>query len=334
MCGESEPRGWQGRSLMLSRTVGTLRVSLLEQCQLRCDYCRPGAVRPFTPNASRLTVDEYSRLARAFSGLGVRTVRFTGGEPLLHPEVERIVRAFHDALPQAALAVTTNGLHLLAKLDAMVDAGLTGATVHLDSLQPERARALMGETDVQVALEAVSRAHSRLPVVKVNCVVQRGRNEDELWDFLEHFSRLGVEVRFIELMNTGSAVLSTRKAFVSGADIIARIAERGPVSSLTRRNAADPAALFRTHTGITFGVIASDTAPFCDACDRLRLSPDGRLRGCLYEAGGVDLRGPLRDGASDDVLAALVRATHAAKTSHHPSRALPGHAFSMSEVGG
>ncbi len=320
--------------MMVPPAVGTLRVSLLEQCQLWCDYCRPGALRPFTPNASRLTVDEYSRVAHAFSRLGVRKVRFTGGEPLLHPEVEHIVRAFHEALPSASLAITSNGLQLLAKLDALMAAGLSGATVHLDSLQPERARALMGETDVQVALEAVSRAHSRLPVVKVNCVVQRGRNEDELWDFLEHFSRLGVEVRFIELMNTGSAVLSTRRAFVSGADIVARIAERGPVSSLARRNAADPAALFRTHTGITFGVIASDTAPFCDACDRLRLSPDGRLRGCLYEAGGVDLRGPLRDGASDDVLAAIVRAAHAAKASHHPIRALPGRAFSMSEVGG
>lgn len=319
---------------MLSRAVGTLRVNLLEQCQLRCDYCRPGTVRPFTPNAARLTVDEYSRLAQAFSGLGVRKVRFTGGEPLLHPEVERIVRVFHDALPHAALAVTTNGLQLLAKLDALVDAGLVGATVHLDSLQPERARALMGDTDVQVALEAVSRARSRLSMVKVNCVVQRGRNEDELWDFLEHFSALGVEVRFIELMNTGSAVRSTREAFVSGADIIARIAERGVVTPLARRSPADPAALFRTHSGVTFGVIASDTAPFCDACDRLRLSPDGRLRGCLYEAGGVDLRGPLRDGASADVLAALLHAARAAKVSHHPSRALPSHAFSMSEVGG
>jgi cyclic pyranopterin phosphate synthase len=319
---------------MAPRRAGTLRVNLLEQCQLACAYCRPGAVRGFTPNGARLTVDEYARLAVALGGLGLRKVRFTGGEPLLHPHVDEVVAAFHRALPGVALAVTTNGLRLPEKLDALVAAGLSGATVHLDSLRRERASALMGDTDVLAILEAVALVRRRLTTVKVNCVVQRGRNDDEAWDFLETFGRLGVEVRFIELMNTGSAVAYTREAFVSGAAIVARIAERGPVTALPRRHAADPAALFRTHTGLTFGVIASDTAPFCGDCDRLRLSPDGRLRGCLYEPGGVDLRGPLRQGASAAALADLVAATAAAKASHHPSRVEPGRAFSMSEVGG
>lgn len=322
---------------MAPRAAGTLRVNLLEQCQLACAYCRPGAVRPFTPNDARLTVDEYGLLARAFAGLGVKKVRFTGGEPLLHPDVERIVHVFHQALPGAALAVTTNGLELLPKLEALVAAGLSGATVHLDSLRPGRARELMGGgagVDVGRALAAVEQARGRLATVKVNCVVQRGRNEDELWDFLEHFAPLGVEVRFIELMNTGSAVPYTREAFVSGADIVARVAARGPVSSIPRRSPADPAALFRTHTGVVFGVIASDTAPFCEACDRLRLSPSGRLRGCLYESEGLDLRALIRGGASPDALSSVVRAGLTAKVSHHPRSTLAGVPFSMSEVGG
>lgn len=316
------------------RGAGTLRVNVLEQCQLRCAYCLPGTVRPFTPGPERLTVEEYRTLAAALSGVGLRKVRFTGGEPLLHPHLTGIVGAFREALPDATLAVTTNGLRLGEKLDALIAAGLSGATVHLDSLRPERYRALMGDGDVGVALEAVRLARSRLPRVKVNCVVQRGRNEDELWDFLELSTRLGVEVRFIELMNTGSAVLYTRKAFVSGADIVARIAEREPVTPIARRHPADPAALFRTASGVTFGVIASDTAPFCSDCDRLRLTPDGRLRGCLYEAVGLSLKAPLRAGASRAQLAALVAQAVAGKRSHHPSTELERAAFSMSEAGG
>lgn len=319
---------------MAAPQAGTLRVNLLEQCQLSCAYCRPGAVRPFTPNDTRLTVDEYTRLAHAMRGLGLRKVRFTGGEPLLHPQVDAIVAGFHRALPGVSLAVTTNGLLLPAKLDALVAAGLDGATVHLDSLQPSRLKALMGEADVEGALAAVGAARRALATVKVNCVVQRGRNDDELWDFLETFGRLGVEVRFIELMNTGSAVLYTRKAFVAGADLVARLARRGPVTPLPRRHPADPAALYRTHTGLTFGVIASDTSPFCGECDRLRLSPDGRLRGCLYEAGGLDMRGPLRQGAAVARLAELVTTALQQKVSHHPTRVEPGRFFSMSEVGG
>ncbi len=313
--------------------VGTLRVSVLEQCQLGCLYCRPGTVRPFTAGVDRLSLDDYARIANALAGR-VRKVRFTGGEPLLHPEIDGLVATFHRALPEAKLAVTTNGLLLESKLPALVAAGLTGATVHLDSLRPERAQALMGATDLSTVLGAVDAARQVLPTVKVNCVVQKDRNDDEPWDFLEFFAERQVEVRFIELMNTGSAVLYTRRAFVSGQAIVARIAERGPVTPLPRRHPADPAALFRTHTGITFGVIASDTSPFCSECDRLRLSPSGQLRGCLYEVGGVDVRSPLRAGCSDAQLTALVTRAIDGKRSHHPTQLPLGRPFSMSEVGG
>jgi cyclic pyranopterin phosphate synthase len=313
--------------------AGTLRVNLLEQCQLRCGYCLPGTVKPFTSPRHRLSVAEYSRIATCFQGLGLRKVRFTGGEPLLHPHLPGIVAAFRAALPQVRLAVTTNGLRLGARLDELVDAGLQGATVHLDSLRPARYRELMGEGDPAAALAAVVKARARLETVKLNCVVQRDRNVDELWHFLELSRELGVEVRFIELMNTGSAVLYTRKAFVSGAEIVRHVARHEPVAPLPRRHPADPSALYRTASGITFGVIASDTAPFCSDCDRLRLTPDGRLRGCLYEAGGLPLAEALR-GANTAVGTALVAQALRSKRSHHPSALAPRVPFSMSEAGG
>jgi len=314
--------------------AGTLRVNVLEQCQLRCAYCLPGAVKPFTPNPARLRVDEYRRLAAAFGAHGLRKVRFTGGEPLLHPELEGVIAAFRAGLPQATLAVTTNGLLLPSRLEALARAGLDAATVHIDSLRPDRYRQSMGDGDLEVALQAVAMARARLARVKLNCVVQKGLNDDELWSFLALSRRLDVEVRFIELMNTGSATHYTRGAFVSGARMLALLAEREPIAPLRRRHEADPAALYRTGSGITFGVIASDTAPFCGACDRLRLTPDGRLRGCLYEAGGTSLRDALRGGATDAALEALVGATVHTKRSFHPASTPGLTPFSMSEAGG
>ncbi|MCU0696817.1 MAG: radical SAM protein [Myxococcaceae bacterium] len=314
-------------------TVGTLRVNLLEQCQLRCQYCLPGTLKPFTSARHRLSVTDYARIATCFRGLGLRKVRFTGGEPLLHPQLTEIVAAFRDALPEVRLAVTTNGLRLAERLDELIAAGLRGATVHLDSLDAGRYRELMGEGDPARALEAVVQARGRLDTVKINCVVQRDRNVDELWSFLELSRELGTEVRFIELMNTGSAVVYTRKAFVSGAEIIRRLSEREPVTHLPRRHPADPSALYRTASGITFGVIASDTAPFCSDCDRLRLTPDGRLRGCLYEAGGLPLADVLRH-ATNAAGAALVTQALRIKRSHHPLTLVERVPFSMSEAGG
>ncbi len=311
----------------------TLRVSLTDRCQYRCLYCKPGSVTPYLNGSERLAVGDYRRLATAFAQLGVRKVRFTGGEPLLRDDLPEVVAAFRDAL-DCTLSLTTNGVLLPPRLPALRAAGLHGATIHVDSLQPDRYRALMGEGSVEQALLAVNDAKRSLAEVKINCVVQRGRNDDEISDFLALSRRLGVEVRFIELMNTGSAVAYTRAAFLSGREIVARVrAERG-ASPLPRRAAADPAALWRTDDGLTFGVIASDTESFCGACDRLRLSANGVLRGCLYESGGVDLGEPLRRADPGLLLAAVARAA-ASKQSFHPGvpgkRRLP---FSMAEAGG
>lgn len=312
----------------------TLRVSLLEQCQYDCGYCRPGSVVRPTHTARWLQAADYARLARLFGDLGVRKVRFTGGEPLLRPDVVDVVGAFRSALPGRELALTTNGQRLPALLESLASAGLDRATVHVDSLQPARYRALMGDGVVGEVLDGVLAARERLRAVKLNVVVQRGRNDDELLDFLAWSRRTGVEVRFIELMNTGSAVDYTRQVFVSGREILALVARGGPVRVLGRRNAADPAALYESSDGVVFGLIASDTQPFCESCDRLRLTADGRLRGCLYEETGVPLGAALTAGARDDDLRALMQLGLTRKRSHHPLQVARTHRFSMADLGG
>ncbi len=309
----------------------TLRVSLLQRCQYDCAYCRPGAVAPKVEKQALLSAGEYARLATLFGEAGVTRVRFTGGEPLLRTDLAEIVAAFRAALPTADLAVTTNGQRLGAKLPELVRAGLRRATVHVDSLDQARYRALMGDGDVARVMASVIEAKAVLEQVKLNVVVQRGKNDDELGSFLAWSARHGVEVRFIELMNTGSAREYTRATFFSGREILARV---GEVERLPRRDASDPAALYRTANGVSFGVIASDTEPFCDACNRLRLTCDGLLRGCLYQSGGVPLGAAVRTGASEEELRRMINVATAGKRSHHPLRVLPGAPFSMAEAGG
>lgn len=311
----------------------TLRVSVLDRCQYRCPYCRPGAVAPYVEQASRLTADDYASLAPLFAARGVTKVRFTGGEPLLRRDLPAVVAAFRRGAPEATLALTTNGQHLAERLPALAEAGITRATVHVDSLRPERYRALMGDGDVGEVLAATLAAHDLLAEVKLNVVVQRGHNDDELGDFLAWSRKTGVEVRFIELMNTGSAAEYTRSVFMTGQAIADALAAHGGATPVPRREASAPAARFRADDGLEFGIIASDTQPFCADCNRMRLSADGRLLGCLYESGGIDLRGALAGGDAAELGARLDRG-FSGKRTHHPDVDVDRVPFSMAQTGG
>jgi len=304
----------------------TLRVSVLDRCQHRCAYCLPGSVSPFLAPSHWLSVDDYRRIARAFVARGVDKVRFTGGEPLLRRELPEIVAAFRDGIPGSDLAVTTNGLLLTDRLDALVVAGLRRATIHVDSLRPDRYRALMGPGDVGAVLAGALAARRRLAEVKLNVVVQRDRNDDEVGDFLAWSRANAIEVRFIELMSTSTNAY-TKRAFVSGREIVAR----ATATPLPRARPSDPAARYESADGVVFGVIASDTEPFCGDCVRMRLTADGRLRGCLYQSSGASLRDAL---GSDDALAAEIARGVAAKRSHHPGTGSAREEFSMAETGG
>lgn len=312
-----------------------LRVSVTERCGYHCPYCQPTGPSHEAAGRRSLSVSDYAVFSRALGGWPVRKLRFTGGEPLGRPDLPAIVRAFHEALPGVPLGLTSNGRLLSKRLDELVDAGLGQVTVHLDSLRPGRYRALMGGGDVDAIVRAAIEASARLDEVKINTVVQRGRNVDELGDFLTLSRLSGLQVRFIELMNTGSAAGYTHEAFFSAAEILDTIRRIAGASPIPRSDPRDPASLWRTDDGVTFGVIASDTMAFCHACDRLRLSAEGRLRGCLYQPFGLDLR-PLLDADDQPALTAALAGMLAAKHSYHPvegqsKRRLP---FSMAEVGG
>lgn len=311
----------------------TLRVSLLDRCQYQCPYCRPGTLEPFFDPSVLLPASAYARLAPIFVEMGVRKVRFTGGEPLLRRDVVDVIGAFARASAELDLALTTNGQLLPGRARELAAAGLARATVHVDSLRPDRYRELMGRGDVAAILEGALAARAELAEVKLNAVIQRGRNDDEILDFIEYSAKNRIEVRFIELMNTGSAVDYTREVFFSGREIVDVVRRAHGVTPAPRRHASDPAALWTTDHGVTFGVIASDTEPFCSACDRLRLTADGDLRGCLYQGSGEPLRDVVASG-SDEELRAAVRRAIQGKRSFHPAVAPRRLLFSMARTGG
>ncbi len=326
-----------------------LRVSVLEQCQLDCSYCRPGSVMSPSTQASWLSPSEHAKLAPHFFARGVQKVRFTGGEPTLRRDLVDVIAAWSDAAadrtdpthPRAdvSFALTTNGLRLQPLLPSLKRAGLDGVTLHLDTLRADRVRHLMGDgADVDVVFAAADAAKDAGLAVKWNVVVQKGRNDDELGAILDESARRGIEVRFIELMNTGSARGYVAESFFAGKDIVDVVRRARGVRPLPRRHASDPAALYVDDSGVVFGVIASDTEPFCADCDRLRLSADGRLRGCLYQPGGLSLGNALRAGADpaavDALVGTLIDAGLDDKRSHHPSALVERRAFSMADVGG
>jgi cyclic pyranopterin phosphate synthase len=312
-----------------------LRVSLLEQCQFHCPYCLPGSVNRSTQKDRWLSATEIGRVVGALRERGLTKVRITGGEPLLRADVVDVVRVMREALPLGDVALTTNGALLDEKLDDLTAAGLHRVTIHLDTLREERYERLMGTgASPRSILDVALRAKDKLADVKLNVVVQRGQNDDEIADFIDLSRTTGLEVRFIELMNTGSARGYVAETFLSGKDIVERVRASTRVRPLDRRHASDPAALYATGDGLVFGVIASDTEPFCGACDRVRLTADGRLRGCLYESGGVPLGALLKSGVDDVQLRAVIDVALDDKRSHHPLISASRVPFSMADVGG
>ncbi|MBL92115.1 MAG: cyclic pyranopterin phosphate synthase MoaA [Myxococcales bacterium] len=313
----------------------TLRISVLEQCHYRCPYCMPGATKAFMPKSKWLDAAGHSLLAQGFNWLPIEKIRFTGGEPLLRQDLPDILAAWHEALPEAALALTTNGDKLKGREAALQAAGLTQLTFHLDTLRPERYGALMGPGSLKEVLNSLETAKGYFLTIKINMVLQKGLNDDEVFDFLRFAKKHDVQVRFIELMDTGSAPAHVQKTFLSQQDLLKRIEKDQPVTALGRANPADPAAIFELpNTGFSFGMIASDTEPFCEDCNRLRLSADGMLRGCLYEPQGVPLKAMLDKKLPITDLKDKIRSVVMQKSSFHPAVGRQRVPFSMAQVGG
>jgi cyclic pyranopterin phosphate synthase len=291
----------------LGRPLRNLRVSVTDRCNLRCQYCMPEEEYTWLRRADLLTFEEIRRLAEVFTELGVDKVRLTGGEPLLRRGVADLVRLLAAVPAVRDLAMTTNGVLLADQAAALRVAGLHRVTVSLDTLRPERFRALTRRDDHAAVLRGIEAVRAAgFPGLKLDTVVIRGVNEDEIVDLVEFARSVGAEVRFIEYMDVGGATHWSREQVVSRAEMLERLAARyGEVSPVLEESSA-PAERFRLPDGTTFGIISSTTAPFCRTCDRSRLTADGTWYLCLYAQKGIDLRTPLRDGASRDELKALV----------------------------
>jgi len=299
-----------------NRPLGSLRVSVTDRCNLRCRYCMPEDDYVWLPRTSLLTFEEIARLTRVFTDLGVSKVRLTGGEPLLRHELPALVRLLRQNQGVHDLALTTNGVLLAKHAAPLRAAGLARVTVSLDTLRPERMQEFAKSAHHADVLAGIAAARAAgFERVKLNTVVVRGFNDDEIVDLIEFGRAHAVEVRFIEYMDVGGATHWTAEQVVSQREMLERLTARyGPITPV--RDDADPRApaeRFRLPDGLTFGVIASVTAPFCANCDRSRLTADGTWFLCLYAERGVDLREPLRAGASDDDLRALITATWTAR---------------------
>jgi cyclic pyranopterin phosphate synthase len=332
----------------LGRPLETLRISITDRCNFRCVYCMPkevfGRDYAFLERRQLLTLEELARVAGIFAGLGVRTLRITGGEPLVRRNVEHLVELLAEIETptgdQLELALTTNGSVLAQKAEALAAAGLSRVTVSLDSLADDAFRA-MNDVDfpVQRVLEGIDAAAAAGLPVKVNAVVKRGANDGDVIALAEHFRGSGHVLRFIEYMDVGSTNGWRLEDVVSAEEIVRRISERWPVEPVGTERPDATARRWRYLDGAgEFGVIASVTQPFCGGCSRARLSAEGRLYTCLFSARGHDLRAPLRLGASDEELVEQLRGIWTRRTDRYSelrtaeTRSLPK--VEMSYIGG
>ncbi|MGH3009598.1 MAG: GTP 3',8-cyclase MoaA [Gaiellaceae bacterium] len=332
----------------LGRPLETLRISVTDRCNFRCVYCMPkeifGRDYTFLERKELLSLEEIARVVGVFATLGIRTVRITGGEPLVRRNVEHLV-ALLAAIERPdggtlELALTTNGSLLPQKAEALAAAGLKRATVSLDSLDDKAFRA-MNDVDfpVERVLEGIDAAAAAGLPVKVNAVVKRGANDGDILALAEHFRGSGHVLRFIEYMDVGSTNGWRLEDVVSADEIVRRIGERWPLEPVALESPDATARRFRYLDGAgEIGVIASVTKPFCGGCSRARLSAEGRLYTCLFAARGHDLRAPLRLGASDEQLAETLRGVWGRRTDRYSELRTAGTAalpkVEMSYIGG
>ncbi len=289
------------------RPLKNLRISVTDRCNLRCQYCMPEEEYVWLSRSDILQFEEISALVDIFADLGVNKIRLTGGEPLLRRHLPDLVRLIAKKPAILDIAMTTNGVLLAEHAPALKAAGLHRVTVSLDTLRPDRfAKLTRRATHAQVIKGLLAVPQAGFTDTKVDTVVIRGVNDDELADLVEFCKPLPAEVRFIEYMDVGGATKWTMDSVVARAEILKSLERRyGRIEPVIGESSA-PADRYRLPDGTVFGIISSTTAPFCSDCDRSRLTADGIWYLCLYALQGTDLRGPLHRGASADELKALI----------------------------
>jgi cyclic pyranopterin phosphate synthase len=291
------------------RPLRNLRISVTDRCNLRCEYCMPEKEYVWLPRGDLLHFGETGALVDVFVALGVDKVRLTGGEPLLRRELPRFVSMLAQRRGLADIALTTNGLLLPDQADALKAAGLHRVTVSLDTLRADRFARLTRVDALDAVHAGIEAATCVFGGLKIDTVVMRGVNDDELVDLIEYGKAAKAEVRFIEYMDVGGASRWSPERVVSRREILAALtAHYGRIEPAGEPSAA-PADRFALPDGTVFGIISSTTAPFCASCDRSRLTADGMWYLCLYAARGIDLRAALRGGASVEAMTALISST-------------------------
>jgi cyclic pyranopterin phosphate synthase len=319
------------------RIADDLRVSVTDRCNFRCTYCMPAEGLPWLPKTEILTFEELVRVVGVFVGLGVKEIKLTGGEPTVRADLPKLVGMLRTAYPDLAMSMTTNGLLLDRLAKPLADAGLDRVTVSCDSLMRHRFAEMTRRDAFDRVMEGIKAAdRAGLTPIKLNCVVIAGTNEDEVVDFARFVRETGYQVRFIEYMPLDAEQHWERAKVVPSAQIVETIDRVFPL--LPEGEGAEPATTYRFADGApgAIGLIASVTEPFCDTCNRLRLTAEGQLRACLFAMSEVDLRGPTRSGASDTELEEIVRAHVWAKWEghkiNHPDFQRPERSMSM--IGG
>jgi cyclic pyranopterin phosphate synthase len=320
------------------RPITYLRVSVTDRCNLRCVYCMPEAGLPWIPKDEILSYEEIVRIVGAAAKVGVRAIRLTGGEPLIRTDLARLVEMIAAIPGIDDIALSTNGLLLAEQARALRAAGLTRVNVSLDTLRPDRFAAIARRPGLDRVLAGIDAAFAAgLGPVKLNCVVMRGQNDDEIAAFAELTRTRAIAVRFIEVMPVAENVADHASEYVRASEILARIAALDAVHPVDGPPGNGPARYY-AFAGArgTVGVISPLSHDYCDTCNRVRLSADGRLKLCLFGDHFIDLRTPLRDGADDDALIAIVQGSMYVKPERHHLDI--GHTASamraLSEIGG
>jgi cyclic pyranopterin phosphate synthase len=292
----------------LKRPVKDLRISVTDRCNFRCTYCMPLDEYEWIDKREILTFEEIARLAKLFVDFGVEKIRLTGGEPLVRHDLELLVEklAVLDGLKD--LCLTTNGALLAERIGALKRAGLRRVNVSIDTLDPEKFKRMTKRGDLPKVLDGIFAAKAAgLAPIKLNAVVERGVNEDDILPLVEFCREHGFAMRFIEYMDVGNSNNWTSAKLVSKKEIIETIAARYPLKEIGREQGSAPSVDYEFVDGQgDIGVIASVTEPFCSSCTRARVTADGKIVTCLFSAGGHDVKAKLRGGATDAEIADFI----------------------------
>lgn len=305
-----------------NRPIRDLRVSLTDRCNFRCFYCLPHGEPPIAPKEKMLSYEEIEYVCDIFVSLGIEKIRLTGGEPMLRRDIETIIRKLtrFKSVGLQDLALTTNGYYLPKRAQSLKDAGLDRVTISLDSLKRDVFKRMTGVDVLDKVLAGIAAAKAaRLEPIKINAVIVRGHNEDEVADFAAFAREYDVKMRFIEFMPLDSGHEWKREDVVSGKEIRERISERFPLARVDVARGSDTSSRYRFADGAPgeVGIIAPVTEPFCGACSRIRLTADGQIRTCLFSTVEHSLRDVVRSGASREEIVDYIHSVIMKKEPRH-----------------